>query len=324
MKTYLALAACLVLLTTASADETIPEFLRPLAKPAQPVPAFTEEFKIDRDQTIVILGGGNAAECQRNGWLELHLLAAHPQHRVRVRNLAWPTDTVFQQPRPRNFFGRTDPDYGEKDGRTPIPADIAVLWFGQMESLAGPAALPDFITAYEQLIEHIGDFTGRIVLVTPAPFADPLGLGFDLQQRNADLQRYANAIRRIASRRKLPLVDLTSSLAGKPATTDGTVLSGKGHELAATEFARQLGFARPLPPFADYIRETIREKNVIWSRYWLPSNWAFLYGNRQSQPSSRDHRDMKKRWFPRELEEFLARTEELEVEIRRKLRSEPQ
>ncbi len=309
----------LLQLACAFAAEDIPDFLSPLAKPAQPLPAFAKGFKIDRDQTVVVFGGSNAAECQRNGWLELRLVSAHPKQRVRVRNMAWPADTVFLQSRPRNFFGRTNPDYGEKDGREPIVADIAILWFGQMESLAGAGALPDFGAAYERMIDQVAAYTGRIVLVTPAPFEDPLGLGFDLEKRNAGLRAYAAAIRKLAAKKKLPVVDLTSTLAGKKATSDGALLSDRGHEAAAGEFARQLGFAKELPQFAPYIRDTIREKNVVWSRYWLPSNWAFLYGNRQSQPSSRDHENSAKRWFPEELKQFLSRTEEMEAEIRKKV-----
>ncbi len=296
-----------------------PAFLRPLEASTRPVAGFKQGFKIDRDQTIVIFGGSNAAECQRNGWLELRFVSAHPKHRVTIRNMAWPTDTVFQQLRPRNFFGRVNPDYGEKDGRKPIKADIALLWFGQMESLAGIAGLPEFVAAYERLIDQVADYTGLIIVVAPTPFEDPLGLGFDLKQRNGDLTTYADAIRKIAEKRGLPIVDLTVALDGGDATSDGALLSEAGHEAAAAEFARQLGFSRKLPQFAPYIRESIREKNLVWNRYWLPSNWAFLYGNRQTQPSSRDHRNRGKRWFPEELKQFLARTEQMEQEIRRKV-----
>ncbi|MGB0578565.1 MAG: family 16 glycoside hydrolase [Limisphaerales bacterium] len=293
----------------------VPAVLLPLARPSRPVPGFEDGFAIDRPQTIAIFGGSNAAECQRHGWLELRLISAFPKHRVRLRNLAWPTDTVFQQTRPRNFFGQSKPDYGEKDGREQISIDVAVLWFGQMESLQGEQGIDDFTKAYEQLIEQVSAYTKRIILVSPAPFDDPLSLGFDLKKRNGNLQRYADAIRRLADQHRLPLVKLPPS-----STRDGTALSEAGHKQVAKAFARQLGFARKLPPFTNYLRDTIREKNVIWSRYWLPSNWAFLYGNRQTQPSSRDHRDKSKRWFPKELEEFQKRAEELEQQIHTRVR----
>ena len=36
---------------------------------------------------------------------------------------------------------------------------------------------------------------------------------------------------------------------------------------------------------------TFSEKNALWLRYWRPTNWAFLNGDRVSQPSSRDDQD---------------------------------
>jgi hypothetical protein len=44
-------------------------------------------------------------------------------------------------------------------------------------------------------------------------------------------------------------------------------------------------------------------------------NWAFLAGDRTEQPSSRDHRDQKIRWFPAEMNQFLPLIETKEREI---------
>ena len=44
-------------------------------------------------------------------------------------------------------------------------------------------------------------------------------------------------------------------------------------------------------------------------------NWAFLGGDRIEQPSSRDHRDPKVRWFPGELEQFGPLIEQAEAMI---------
>jgi len=289
--------------------------LNPLAPPVSEPKAFAERFEIESDQNIVIFGGANAAECNRNGWLETRLVTAFPQHKIQFRNLAWPTDTVFEQWRPRNFFSSANPEYGEKDGRAPIHADIAFLWFGQMESLSGEAKLNDFKAAYESLIDEVSAHTGRIVLVTPAPFSDPLDLGFNLEKRNADLEKYAAVIRKIATNRKLLIADLTRDLKSKSISNDGALLSEKGHTLAAEEIALNLKFFYRLPPHTDYIRESIQKKNALWRQYWMPSNWAFLYGNRQTQPSSRDHANPKKRWFPEEIKATLSKIEKLEDDI---------
>src|SRR6185369_6396731 len=61
--------------------------------------------------------------------------------------------------------------------------------------------------------------------------------------------------------------------------------------------------------------QAIIAKNRLWFDYWRPQNWAFLNGDRITQPSSRDHRDPNIRWFPAEMEQFLpliaAREEEI-------------
>ncbi len=78
---------------------------------------------------------------------------------------------------------------------------------------------------------------------------------------------------------------------------------------------------RELPPAADIpkllapLRAAIQAKNRLWFHYTRPQNWAFLAGNRTNQPSSRDHLDPTKRWFPEEMEQWLPLIEAKEKEI---------
>ena len=76
----------------------------------------------------------------------------------------------------------------------------------------------------------------------------------------------------------------------------------------------------PNPVDLDYKRsaplsQTIRAKNRLWFHYTRPQNWAFLAGNRTNQPSSRDHLDPNKRWFPEEMEQWLPLIAAKEKEI---------
>jgi hypothetical protein len=103
-------------------------------------------------------------------------------------------------------------------------------------------------------------------------------------------------------------------LNGKKATSDGQRLSPHGHWLAAQAFAQQLGYAEPVPKIkhtsagalqpatAEQLRLAVRAKDVLWRQFWVLSNWAFLYGNRQTTPSSRSHVDRGYRWFPKEID----------------------
>jgi len=304
-----------------------PALLRPLTKPSDVVSAFAKGFVLKEDATIVILGGSNAAETQRFGYLETLLAAAHPARRLTVRNMAWPADTVFNQQRPRNFFAATKPGYGEKDRRIKTAVDVAVLWLGQAEALGQPDQAAEFASAYEETLEQLAPYTERIVVVTPVPFEDPLGLGLDLEARNAILGKHAATIRRLAKKHDLPVVDLFRALNGKKATSDGQRLSRHGHWLAAQAFAEQLGYAEPVskisdtpkgglqPATAEELRQAVRAKDVMWRQFWVPPNWAFLYGNRQTQPSSRSHTDRGYRWFPEEIQTIPSKLVDLDRAI---------
>ncbi|MDC0144848.1 beta galactosidase jelly roll domain-containing protein, partial [Verrucomicrobia bacterium] len=289
--------------------------LRPLAKPTAPIPEFANGFTLKGNQSIVIVGGANAAECQRYGYLETLLASANPGQQLHVRNMAWAADTIYTQQRPRNFFATNNPSYGEKDRRPAMAADVLFVWFGQMESLEGTARLDDFTKAYTEILTQFAGYTGRLVLVTPVPCEDPLDLGLKVKGRNAALAKYASAIRQIARDRKLSLVDLFTALRGKAVTSDGFLLSGKGHQLAAQAFANQLGFSPKLPANIEPLRQAILKKNALWQQYWFPPNWAFLYGNRQQTASSRSHLNGSYRWFPEEIQSILPELKQLENAI---------
>jgi hypothetical protein len=98
--------------------------------------------------------------------------------------------------------------------------------------------------------------------------------------------------------------------------------------LVAQAFVRQLGFgelagAAGTPDEAgvwpnvafERLRQVVVAKNRLWFNYWRPQNWAFLGGDRTEQPSSRDHRDPKIRWFPTEMEKFVPLIAAKEREI---------
>ena len=142
----------------------------------------------------------------------------------------------------------------------------------------------------------------------------------DVEGRNGHLQQYATAIRRLGQARKLPVVDLTTALLGQAATRDGVTLSQNGQWLAAKAIATQLGLNSSIsiaptgelfPVPAEELRQAILQKNRLWQQFWLPTNWAFLYGNRQQTASSRDHRDAGFRWFPEEVQSIVPQLEQM-------------
>lgn len=315
-----------------SPQASVPTFLRPLTRPASPVAPFAHGFNIENDQTLVILGATDALETSRQGYLETLLTAAYPERQLRFRNMAWQADTVYEQQRPRNFFSSEKPDYGDPDERERTQADIVFLWLGKSESLDDIEKVESFAEAYAGLITHISTYTRRIVLVTPPPFEEMTNLGLDAEKRNQSLAVYVKAIKQIGHSNKLPIVDLfeafESDTVGENRTRNGLHLSASGHWTAAMVFANQLGFANRIPsvkrskadstlepaPF-EMLRQSILKKNTLWTNYWRPTNWAFLYGNRQSQPSSRDHQNTDVRWFPKELSSLVPLIDEAESTI---------
>jgi hypothetical protein len=104
-------------------------------------------------------------------------------------------------------------------------------------------------------------------------------------------------------------------LKGKHATADGLALSPFGHQLAAATFAAQLNLPAPRNLWSGPLRKSILKKNALWRQYWLPTNWAFLYGNRQQTASSRSHLNSGYRWFPEEIQSILPELEKLENAI---------
>ena len=282
-------------------------------------------FKLNSNDVVAFVGGTDVATARLTGHLEALLAIKFPG--ARFRNLGWEGDTVFAQPRDVGF-----PPPMEQIKR--VGATVIFLQFGRAEALDGRKSAADFSAAYDRLISNCLKQSPRLVLVTPAPFEQGEAPMPDLSLRNTALAAHAQAIREIARRRELPLVDLFSELGGaahqKPRlTANGLELTPRGHALVAAIVARQLGFG-PVAAHAggvnapgawsnrdfENLRGLVLEKNRLWFNYWRPQNWAFLGGDRISQPSSRDHRDPKVRWFPAEMERYgpLIQAQEAEME----------
>jgi hypothetical protein len=268
-----------------------------------------ERIELKSGDIVAFVGGADVAAAQHTGHLETLLTIAHLG--VRFRNFGWEGDTVFAQPREINF-----PPLVEHLRRA--KASVIFVQFGRTEVFT-EQAFKAFRPAYEAMLKDFSSVTPRLVLVTPVPFekaAEPLP---DLSQRNADLEKIAAIIREVAREQKLPGVDLFKALSGQKQrlTEDGLQVMPEAHAWVANAFAVELGFSElawPNPKYEE-LRKMIVVKNRFWFDYWRPQNWAFLGGDRVQQPSSRDHRDPKVRWFPAEMEKFQILIAQQESEI---------
>ncbi|HEY0551629.1 MAG TPA: GDSL-type esterase/lipase family protein [Verrucomicrobiae bacterium] len=281
-------------------------------------------FNLRTNDVVGFVGGSDVAAAQFTAHLETLLAVKFPG--ARFRNFGWEGDTVFAQPRDVGFPPLTN--HLERAGVT-----VLFLEFGRAEALNATKTAPEFLEAYEKLLRQFPQDSSRIILVTPPPFEDAGKPLPDLSKRNKELAEYAKVVRALGQRRGLPVVELFSEFGGSaPAaprlTENGLQFTPRGQALLATGFVRQLGFGDLAAAAGtideqgvwsnaqfEKLRQLVMEKNKLWFNYWRPQNWAFLGGDRTTQPSSRDHRDPKVRWFPAEMEKFLPLIRAKEVQM---------
>lgn len=248
------------------------------------------------------------------------------------------------------------------DQRKRTTADIIFVRFGKMESLDGAEAIPAFKEAYGKLLDRLTALTPRVVIVEPTPFFDVGPARSFAKVRNETLRQYNQASRDLATARKLPFLQLTNlGSVGLAESRDGIHPTEVGQVLAAVYLFAQITDPAPVPrprgllerdggasggvggrvfveqdvqlfaqitdsapePAEQKLRASIVEKNRVWLQYYRPTNWAFLYGDRQHVPSSRDHQDTEKRWFPFEIETALPIIKDLEKSIHEQAAQRP-
>lgn len=324
------LCACLTLpVALPAADLSSQDDSRALArhfqKPQGDAPRWSEPpvFLPLSGETIVLMGGATVAAMRDDGGWETRLHRQFPGLGLRVRNLGWEADTVYLQRRPQFFYTETgDTREGSvPDQRMRLVPGILLLRFGKMESLDGPGSLEEFTAAYRTLIEALEPFSRRIVLVAPEPFFAS-GPAADLAAgRNAVLETYVAAIRSLAEDRGYLFADLFHPVLNEPSelmSQTGIELTPRGQERLAMTLADELGMEpapETMPDLDEAIRRLVVKKEKLWTQYYQPTNWAFLFGDRQHVPSSRDDRDANRRWMVEELEKLPGLIDEADGAI---------
>jgi hypothetical protein len=290
------------------------------ALPADRGESFKNGFALADNDVVVVMGGTNALKQQDHGYFETLLMRAAKGKAVYFRNMAWQADTVYRQQRPRSFGSHLS-------HLQRVDASIVIAAFGQMEAMDGQGRIAEFIAAYEKLLDEIAVQTKKIVLVTPFPFQKPDDPHIpDLTRYNKALVAYATAIKALAAKRGYLCADLSRPSGASDATTDGIQLTAIGQWRNANRLAGELlgpqaskgvgvtGDGEFSDSGLEKVRQAILAKNELWTRHWRPSNWGFLYGNRQTQPSSHNHHGGG-RWFPTEINGILTMVEKAEDEI---------
>lgn len=305
-----------------AADDELPVIRRSFAEvtePAPPFPVANQRLKFEPrpGETITWIGGTEVVDLDRHGILEAALHLAYPELGLRWRNLAWQGDTVYRQARPMYFYTEaSDPQPGSiPDHRERTEPGIVFLAFGKMESMEGPERLSDFTAAYAKMIDDLLPLTKRIVLVEPPPFFESGPNAALSGRRNTVLSTYVEVIERLAGERDL--LFLRSGAGWNAGMSDnGVHLNEAGHRLFAKALCDQIG-AGQRQEESPSLLDAIGRKNLLWQQYYRPSNWAFLFGDRQHVPASRDDKNRDERWFVREIDVLPGLIAEAENDIHR-------
>lgn len=282
-------------------------------------------LRIETNDVVAWVGGSDVAAARDSAHLATLFSTFAPS--ARFRNFGWEGDTVFAQPRDVNF-----PPLLEHLKRA--RATVVLLQYGRAEALSGRESIEKFHAACEHFADDCSRAGMRVAFITPAPFEAGGGLLPDLTSRNSALAAHANAVRSLASARQWSVIDAFSVLSpgtnrNSRLTSDGLNLTPAGHARFASAVASGLECSNAFATTAvneegawensrlEALRQAVLEKERLWFNYWRPQNWAFLGGDRVTQPSSRDHRNPNIRWFPAEMEKYvpLLRAQEEQIEI---------
>jgi hypothetical protein len=309
-------------------DSKISPLVRCFAQGDNPPSIFSDgKFAPKPGETVSLIGGTNTFDLQKFPFLETLLQLSYPQLHLKIRNLVWQGDTVLHQTRPLFYFTHTgDKQPGSvPDQRERVKPGIVFVNFGKMESLESEDSLATFLSAYNTFLDQLQSRTRRIVLFSPTPFFPVGPAKSQTQARNDTLAKFEVAIRNLAKERGFLYVDQFQPLVKtlNPAlSSDGIHLTEAGQRQTAILTAQALQF--PLDPTAALessklqpLQQSLKRKDFLWHQYYHPTNWAFLYGDRQSQPASRSHLDKDKRWFCNEVDELPALISEAETDIYR-------
>ena len=222
-----------------------------------------------------------------------------------------------------------------KDKKDPGKADVplvpSVPSVPEKADAARKAKVGEFVAAYEKLIARLKGKDGarRIAIAMPLFRAVDTGA----QKTQADAAKAASGAYHFAAldlAKKTGVLSITSIVDDfLPVSFQALTANGHLNEEAHQYWA--LGMRNDFVAWADGdrnatpeafksetlkpLRDRVAAKNRLWYYYYRPQNWAFLAGDRTNQPSSRDHLDPSKRWFPEELEKFVPLIDAKDAEI---------
>jgi hypothetical protein len=158
-------------------------------------------FRLEKGDSICLVGNTLADRMQHTGWLEALLQARFPDRALRIRNLGFSGDEVGTRLRSQGF-GTPDQHLGREK------ADVVLAFFGYNESFGGEAGLPKFKEELGAYLAHLagqaynGKGAPRVAVVSPIAHENLKDPNLpDGAANNARLELYAAAMAEVARAR---------------------------------------------------------------------------------------------------------------------------
>lgn len=225
--------------------------LGPALAPASAAAADEPLFR--PNDRVAFVGNAFAERLDLYGRFEAVLHARLPGRGLTFRNLGWSADTPRLMPRPLEF--------GDVHSHLErVRAGVVLLFFGMNESFEGAAGVAAFERDLSSFVDEIrarrydGDAPPRVALVSPIPHERHREGLPDPEPHNRDLALYVEAMRRVASEKRVPFADVHAPLldvlrADPPRrlTINGIHLGDAGDWVAANLLADALGVAAAPP-----------------------------------------------------------------------------
>ncbi|MGB0582020.1 MAG: PVC-type heme-binding CxxCH protein [Limisphaerales bacterium] len=244
-------------------------------------------LKLKQGDKICFVGNTLFDRASDMGHFETLLQQAHPNLKLKVRNLAWSADEIFLQPRPDNF--------GTMDQHLTVQkADVIFAAFGYNESFAGKEGLADFSDRLEKFVgamkssAYNGKTGPRIVLVSPVANENVQGVkAADLN--NANIAAYTKAMSAVARKTKVSFVNVfnaTRKAMADPRTDltfNGAHMLENGYAVFGKALFKGAFGNQKLPPLDEKIRAEVVEKNGQWFYRYRPLNTFYYTGGRNKR-----------------------------------------
>lgn len=240
---------------------------------------------------IALVGNALFDRMRDDGQFEALMHQRFARQKLVFRNLSWSADEVALRPRPDGF--------GDLNQHlTEHRADVILAAFGFNESFKGDQGLAEFETLLRAFLIELkshrynGATAPVIVLVSPTAAEKPH------ERLNAQIQRYSDAMKRVAAAEQVGFADVFTDLATP--TTNGVHLSRAGYAAFAERLYQQLTQETP-PKLNEAVRAAVADKEDKFFQYHRPLNYYYIKGGR-AEPYGVVN-------FPGELQKLLQMVE---------------